>query len=581
MAPSVLGEAQHYAALGWPVFPCKPGSKEPATPHGFRDATLDPAQIRATFASGGYNIGLAIPPCRFVVDVDGPAALDSMKALDLDLPSTATQRTPRGGWHFVYALPPGIELRQTAGEIATGVDTRAAGRGYIVAAPSKVNGKPYRWEVPPLPENIAVAPAWLIERTGSHPPGGGNGGGPQSRSDLVRVLAGVAEGQRDAMLFRYACKLHHGGRPREEAEVLIRHAARECQPPFPEIEALRKIEQAYGYPSGKGPALSRLRRLSDVQPETVTFLWAPYIPLRKLTMLEGDPGQGKSWLMAAIAASGSLGLGLPGMGTFVPFRSIIFTVEDGLADTLRPRLDAMGADCSLILAHPEAVNLSTPEGLAELERDIEANRPRLVVIDPIVGYVGSGTDTYRANEVRGVLAPLAALAEMYECAIVAVRHLSKAKGGRSIYAGQGSIDFTAAARSVLLAGSAADNPGQRALVHIKCNVAEQGPSLGYSIADGRFAWTGETTLTAADLLASEVRDGDRSAEEEAAAFLQDILADGPVDAKLVQADAKRAGIAERTLKRAKRRLEVRAQKRGFGESGAWVWSLPATTPRLS
>jgi hypothetical protein len=570
----ILREARHYAALGWPVFPCKPGSKEPATTHGFKDSTLDPAKIRARFETGDYNIGLAVPPGLVVVDVDRPASLESLKALDLDLPSTATQRTPRGGWHFVYALPPGIELRQTAGEIATGVDTRAAGRGYIVAAPSKVNGKPYRWEVPPLPENIAVAPAWLIEKTGSHPPGAGNGGGPQSRSDLVRVLAGVAEGQRDAMLFRYACKLHHGGRPREEAEILIRHAATNCRPPFPQHEAMRKVEQAYGYPAGNGSASSRVRRMSDVQPETVTFLWAPYIPLRKLTMLEGDPGQGKSCMTAAVAASGSLGTGLPGMGSFEPWSTLFFTVEDGLADTLRPRLDAMGADCSLIFAHPETIDLSNPGGLAEVEREIEARRPRLVVIDPIVAYVGARTDTYRANEVRSILAPLAALAERFDCSIVAVRHLSKAKGGRSIYAGQGSIDFTAAARSVLLAGSAADDPARRALIHIKCNVAQQGPALGYAIVDGLFGWTGATTLTAGDLLASEVRDGDRSAEDEAATFLQDALGDGPVDAKVVQADAKRAGIAERTLKRAKSRLRVEARKRGFGEDGAWVWSLP-------
>jgi hypothetical protein len=155
----------------------------------------------------------------------------------------------------------------------------------------------------------------------------------------------------------------------------------------------------------------------------------------------------------------------------------------------------------------------------------------LVVIDPIVAYVGGGTDTYRANEVRSIIGPLAGFAERFDCAVIAVRHLSKAKGGRSIYAGHGSIDFTATARSVLLAGSAADDPDRRAVIHIKCNVAPLGVPLGYAIVDGCFRWTGASTLTAGDLLASEVRDGDLSAEDEAAAFLRVALADGPRNSK--------------------------------------------------
>ncbi len=204
-----------------------------------------------------------------------------------------------------------------------------------------------------------------------------------------------------------------------------------------------------GSPAG-APAL-RSCCLADVTPEPVTFLWPPYVPLCKLTLLEGDPGQGKSWLTMAVAASGSLGAGLPGMPAFAAFRSLIFTAEDGLADTLRPRLDTFTADPHLVYAHDRTVHLDTAEGLAELEREIVGRQPRLVIIDPIMAYVRSQTDVYRANEVRAVLASLAKLASQHGCAILAVRHINKAKGNRAIYAGQGSIDFTAAARSVLLA----------------------------------------------------------------------------------------------------------------------------------
>jgi hypothetical protein len=201
-------------------------------------------------------------------------------------------------------------------------------------------------------------------------------------------------------------------------------------------------------------------------------------------------------------------------------------------------------------------------------------RPRLVVIDPVVAYIGARTDIYRADEVRSVLAPLARLAELYDCAIVVIRHLNKAKVGRSIYAGQGSIDFTAAARSVLLAGSAADEPGEYALIHIKLNRAPSGPALGYRIQGGRFSWTGVSRLTAGDLLAGESAGDDRSAEDEAREFLQELLREGPVAVCQVLATARQAGISEKTLRRAKGREGVLARREGYGAAGGWLWAYP-------
>jgi plasmid stability protein len=190
--------------------------------------------------------------------------------------------------------------------------------------------------------------------------------------------------------------------------------------------------------------------------------------------------------------------------------------------------------------------------------------------------LGPRTDLYRANEVRSILSPLARLAERHDCALLAVRHLNKVKAGRSIYAGQGSIDFTAAARSVLLAGSAADDPRHRALVHIKSNLAALGPARGYRLEAGAFAWAGTSSLCAADLLAAESKGEDRSAEQEARDFLRVALLPGPRLAKEVFADAKDAGIAVRTLKRAKQKEQVSVVRQGFGLGGAWLWSLPCT-----
>jgi hypothetical protein len=126
--------------------------------------------------------------------------------------------------------------------------------------------------------------------------------------------------------------------------------------------------------------------MAEVLAETVTFLWHPYLPLRKLTLLEGDPGQCKNWLTPAIAACGSVGRGLPGMDEMTPFRSLFVSVEDGKADTFRPRLDALGTDTGLVFAHDQALYLDTPEGMAELEREIEGREARFVVIDSVMSF---------------------------------------------------------------------------------------------------------------------------------------------------------------------------------------------------
>jgi hypothetical protein len=326
--------------------------------------------------------------------------------------------------------------------------------------------------------------------------------------------------------------------------------------------------------SAPGQTVGGARCMADVAVQAVRFLWAPYLPVGKLTLLEGDPGQGKSWLAAAIAAAGSRGRGLPGLPSFPPFRTLFLTAEDGLQDTLRPRLDALGADCAAIFACEQPLSLDLEVDLAALGQMLAACAARLVVIDPLVAFLGRSTDIYRANEVRSVLAPLVKLAEQHDCAIVAIRHLNKAKAGRTIYAGQGSIDFTAAARSVLLAGSAADDPAAHALVHIKSNIAAQGAAVAYRLVPA-FTWCGATRLTADDLLAASAPADEASAEDDARFFLRTTLAGAePIPARVVIHAARDAGISQRTLKRAKRREGIRTTRHGFGAGSTWLWSLP-------
>ncbi len=330
-------------------------------------------------------------------------------------------------------------------------------------------------------------------------------------------------------------------------------------------------------------------RLSDVEPEAVSWLWEPYIPQGKLTMFEGDPGLGKTWAALAITAiTTTTGAfitedGCPGpVGD--PANVIYMTAEDGLADTLRPRLDAAGADVSRVIALTGFMSYDAEtnerrecpvsmQNLIVLDRALEQHHPALLVIDPLQAYLGAGVDMHRANEVRPVLAGIASLAEKHKCAILLIRHIGKSQMDRAIYRGLGSIDFTAAARSVLLAGQDTQNPFKRAIIQTKNSLAPLGPSIGYELRDGQFFWTGISDLTAGQVLqADRFKDAD-SKLEIAKDFLTDYLADGPRSAKEALRDAEDAGIRFPTFKRAKQALEIESYQEP-GKRGNWFYRLP-------
>jgi hypothetical protein len=213
-----------------------------------------------------------------------------------------------------------------------------------------------------------------------------------------------------------------------------------------------------------------------------------------------------------------------------------------------------------------------------LEEKVDEVRPSLVIIDPLFAYTGGKVDIHRANECRAISAPLAAMAERHGCALVAVRHLGKSRGGgHALNAGIGSIDFTAAARSVLLVGQDPDDATRRALVQTKNNLAPHGGAVGYKLEGGHFLWTGESTLTAGRILSLPSDEEERGARVEAAEFLRGALSAGPRSSKEIKAEARQAGIPDITLRRAKERLGVHVVKEGGffgGGSQQWMWVLP-------
>ncbi|MDF9408268.1 MAG: DNA repair protein RadA [Pelotomaculum sp. PtaB.Bin013] len=311
-------------------------------------------------------------------------------------------------------------------------------------------------------------------------------------------------------------------------------------------------------------------RMSDVKPEEVSWLWDPYVPLGKITLLEGDPGCGKTWAALAIASAISTGSALPDgdSGRCImkraPGKVIYLTAEDGIADTLRPRLDAVKADVENIYAitgtqDESGDNAFSFADLALLDGMAEALKPALVVIDPLQAFLGASIDMHRANEVRPLLARLAALAERHKCAMLCIIHLSKATASKSIYRGMGSIDFTAAARSVLLAGSDPQDTKRRALVHIKSSLAAAGQSQGFELGDN-FFWTGISELTAGALLANEVNLADKKNKlDSAVEWLTEIQDED---------------ISLMTLRRVKEKLCIKAYKKPGEKNGPYLWELP-------
>ena len=241
-------------------------------------------------------------------------------------------------------------------------------------------------------------------------------------------------------------------------------------------------------------------KMSEIQSQEVAWLWFPFIPYGKLTIVQGDPGDGKTTLVLNIAAKLSKGEGLDSkMKLTEPLNVIYQSAEDGLADTVKPRLEAAGANCENISAIDESIkSLSMID--ERLETAIKRTDARVLILDPIQAYLGGTMDMNRANEARDMTKRLSLLAEKYKCAILLIGHMNKAGGNKAAYRGMGSIDFFAVARSVLLVGRIEGEPDLRAVVQIKNNLAAFGHSKAFRLTETGFEWIGDYEITADEVL---------------------------------------------------------------------------------
>lgn len=302
------------------------------------------------------------------------------------------------------------------------------------------------------------------------------------------------------------------------------------------------------------PETVKIIRMSDVELTPVEWLWKPYLPFGKLSVLQGNPGEGKTYFAMHLAAACTNGKLLPNMERMEPFNVIYQTTEDGLGDTVKPRLIEAGADLDRVLVIDDSdVQLTLSD--ERIEKAIIENNARLVIIDPIQAYLGADVDMNRANEVRPIFMRLGQVAQRTGCAILLIGHLNKAAGMQSLQRGLGSIDIAAAVRSVMFIGKLKHDPTMRILTHEKSSLAPPGVSLAFSLGDeGGFRWVGEYDITADEML-SGIEPQRETKTQQAKDLICTLLAGGKqVLSEDIDKAALERGIPGRTVRDAKREL---------------------------
>ena len=294
----------------------------------------------------------------------------------------------------------------------------------------------------------------------------------------------------------------------------------------------------------------------DIEQTSVEWLWFPYIPFGKLTIIQGNPGEGKTYFAMMLTAACTNCKLFPNMEDIEPFNVIYQTAEDGMGDTIKPRLVEAGADLSRVMVIDDSEEVLTLSD-DRIEKAVRQNHVRLVIIDPVQAFIGADVDMNRANEVRPVFRKLGMIAEKTSCAIVLIGHLNKSSGTQSTYRGLGSIDIMAAVRSLIFIGKVRKDPTTRVLIHEKSSLAPPGETMAFKLGDEEgFRWVGAYEISADELLDGKEGKATETKLERGAKLIQELLVDkNEISIRELDDKAKEQGISGRTMRDVRSRMK--------------------------
>lgn len=553
---NTLRAALAYAEAGWRIHPLKSNSKEPRLQNWPKKASSDPQTIKKWFKQyPDTNVG-GIPPRNvFVLDADGDEGKKSFKSLDIKT-ITAKVSTPKGSHRYFEGNISKSKIRLLKGLDLIGDD----GSRYLVLPPSQIKDTRYKWgtqvSINSLePKSLGKLNDLLIKES--------NG------SDISE---GIHKGSRNDELFRIGCALSRRGiSEAAKREVLLNLNKTICEKPLPQKEVLALLKSSSRYGFGLGETFADM---ADVKEAEVDWFWYPYMARGCLTIIEGAPGQGKSYLTMYLAALTSAGGKFPFSNEKIEAgRVLILNAEDDPSCILRPRLEKCGAVFSKdnIRFQTKFVPIDS-KGIEILETEISAHRPDLVIIDPLLTYMLG--DMHRYNEATTFMTEIDELAREYRCCIIGVRHLTKANNDDASKRGIGSVGFAARARSVIQVGKAPDDEEEKALGHVKTNWGKHGKTLVFSLKGGgrdevpSFVWEREADYSA-DEINKPNPTGRPSEQDPIQHFLRDKLQAGPAKVSVLLTMAKDEGLytSKRTMLRA---LDEVAILEGKGPKAMWA-----------
>ncbi len=610
-----VSHALQYASKGFKVYPvqqphgtgcsCREGTEcESAGKHphfvlgGLNSATLDPERIRTLFGSTEANLGL-LCEIFFALDGDGAKGLQDLADLTAvhgELPRTPTAATGGGGEHYFFKADPRVTKNLTKIQ-GKEIDVRCKG-GMVVVAPSlHVSGRRYEWIVSPEDCDLAVAPEWVIEFVTSSTKKSSSPSEFTVQDNDLRTAPGADEGSRNDQLCRLVgSHLAMHGQTSDLLQLAVDWGKR-CNPAMKESTVERTVgnlvaKQLANHqsdsPRAAIPSSSsshrelEVRSFRDIEAKPVAWLWPGRFALGKITLLTGEAGVGKSMLTCDIAARISRGIAFPDGAPSTRGDVFFIGSEDGAEDTVRPRLDAAGADVDRIHLisgpKPKGQNFPLPIDLSmhmEKLNDQLARYPeaKLLVIDPIMDYLGANTNSDRSTDVRAVLSPLRTLAEHHNVCVIIMNHLNKsARSSKSRSLGSGA--FVQVARVELRVCEDPEDSNRRLLLPVKNNLAAA-PGLAYQIKSanngaGYAVWQDGTVDISIGEVEADEGGEDRSALTEAVEWLRSFLSDGAVKAAEAIQQAKKDGISEMTLKRAKKVVGIEPEQK----QRVWWWKLP-------